>query len=111
MDFKLDPPRTKSRKQADLVLISSVLQTTTAAQPVSFMVDSVQLWRQEEVERVKSCMLRMFNLTTLAGHMAPRKRTAPASFTKEESPAKGARCRTLGQYPTGTEMLEFVAQR
>ena len=43
-DFKLDPPRTHaSKKQAALVLISSVLQTSSAEQPASFMVDSVQL--------------------------------------------------------------------
>ena len=48
VDFKLDPPRTKSRKQAALVLVSSVLQSTSAAQPASFTVDSVQLLQQEK---------------------------------------------------------------
>ena len=55
-DFKLDPPRTQaSKKQAALVLISSVLQTSSAAQPASFMVDSVQLLQQTEVNVVKGC--------------------------------------------------------
>ena len=56
-DFKLDPPRTQaSKKQAALVLISSILQESSAGQPASFMVDSVQLLQQTEVDAVKGCL-------------------------------------------------------
>ena len=107
-DFKLDPPRTQAKKkQAALVLISSVLQINSAGQPVSFMVDSVQLLQPSEVDTVKSCLKRMLYLTTLAGHMTSRKRTAPASLTHEESPAKASKCRALGRHPTATPVPEF----
>ena len=36
------------------------------------MVDSVQLLQQSEVDTVKSCLKRLLDLTTLAGHMASR---------------------------------------
>ena len=107
-DFKLDPPRTQAtKKQAALVLISSVLQANSAGQPSSFMIDSVQLLQPSEVDAVKSCLKRMLYLTTLAGHMASRKRTAPASLTHEESPAKASKCRALGRHPTATPVPEF----
>ena len=107
-DFKLDPPRTQAtKKQAALVLISSVLQASSAGQPSSFMIDSVQLLQPSEVDAVKSCLKRMLYLTTLAGHMASRKRTAPASLTHEESPAKASKCRALGRHPTATPVPEF----
>ena len=107
-DFKLDPPRTQAKKdQAALVLISSVLQASSAGQPASFMVDSVQLLQPSEVGTVKSCLKRMLFLTTLAGHMASRKRDAPASLTHEESPAKASKCRVLGRHPTAAPVPEF----
>ena len=107
-DFKLDPPRTQaSKKQAALVLISSVLQTSSAAQPASFMVDSVQLLQQTEVNVVKACFKRMLFLTTLAGHMSSRKRPASESTTTEKSPAKAAKCRILGRHPTAAPVPEF----
>ena len=91
-DFKLDPPRVQATKtQAALVVISSVLRVEDG-QPVSFMVDSVQLVRPEEVETVKAALKRLLFLTTLAGHMASRKRTASAALTHEDSLAKGWKC-------------------
>ena len=60
-----------------------------------------------EVDAVKSCLKRMLYLTTLAGHMASRKRTAPASLTHEESPARASKCRALGRHPTATPVPEF----
>ena len=59
-DFKLDPPRAQpKKKQAALVMISSVLQTSSAEQSASFMVDSVQLLQPGEVDEVKRCLKRM----------------------------------------------------
>ena len=108
-DFKLDPPRTHAgKKQAALVLISSVLQTHSAEQPASFMVDSVQLLQPAEVDGVKVCLKRRLFLTTLAGHMASRKRTPSFSLTLEESPAKAAKCRGLGRHPTAAPVPEFA---
>eukprot|EP00959_Pyramimonas_sp_CCMP1952_P391258 8199379-Pyramimonas_sp.AAC.1 len=53
-DFKRDPPRTQaSKKQAALVLISSILQASSAGQIASFTVDSVQLLQQTEVDAVR----------------------------------------------------------
>ena len=107
-DFKLDPPRTSAnKKQAALVLISSVLQISSAAQPASFMVDSVQLLQPAEVVDVKICLRRMLFLTTLAGHMSSRKRSASVPATLEESPTKAAKCRTLGRHPTAAPVPEF----
>jgi hypothetical protein len=107
-DFKLDPPRTQhSKKQAALVLISSVLQSSNAEQPASFMVDSVQLLQQTEVDAVKICLKRMLFLTTLAGHMSSRKRAASEPTKNEESPAKAAKCRVLGRHPTAAPVPEF----
>ena len=107
-DFKLDPPRTQaSKKQAALVLISSVLQPSSAGQPASFMVDSVQLLQQTEVDAMKVCLKRMLFLTTLAGHMSSRKRAASEPTTNKESPAKAAKCRLLGRHPTAAPVPEF----
>jgi hypothetical protein len=107
-DFKLDPPRTHAnKKQAALVLISSVLQVSSAGQPSSFMVDSVQLLQPAEVEAVKGCLKRMLFLTTLASHMSSRKRIASVPLTQEESPAKAAKCRVLGRHPTAAPVPEF----
>jgi len=107
-DFKLDPPRTHgNKKQTALVLISSVLQVSSAEQPASFMVDSVQLLQPAEVDTVKVCLKRMLFLTTLAGHMASRKRTSSVPLTHEESPAKAAKCRVLGRHPTAAPVPEF----
>ena len=54
-NFKSDPPRTQAKKtQSALVLISSALQASSAGQPASFMVDSVQLLQPSEVGEVKS---------------------------------------------------------
>ena len=78
-DFKLGPPRTSVNKtQAAIVLISSVLQMSSAEQPACFMVDSVQLLQAQEVEAVKVSLKRMLFLTTLSGHMPSRKRSAPS---------------------------------
>jgi len=108
-NFKLDPPRTHSvKKQAALVLISSVLQVSSAEQPASFMVDSVQLLQPAEADAVKVCLKRMLYLTTLAGQMATRKRTAPVPLTHEESPAKASKCRVLGRHPTAAPVPEFL---
>ena len=108
-DFKLDPPRTQaSKKQAALVLISSILQASSAGQPASFMVDSVQLLQQTEVDAVKVCLKRMLFLTTLAGHMSSRKRAASEHTTQEERPAKAAKCRALGRHPTAEPVPQFL---
>ena len=108
-DFKLGPPRTQSnKKQAALVLISSVLRASSAEQPASFMVDSVQLLQQTEVDAVKGCLKRMLFLTTLAGHMSSKKRAASEPTTNKESPAKGAKCRVLGRHPTAAPVPEFL---
>ena len=107
-DFKLDPPRMQAnKKQPALVLISSMLQESTDEQPASFMVDSVQLLQQTEVDAVKVCLKRMLFLTTLAGHMSSRKRDASESTTNTESPAKAAKCRVLGRHPTAAPVPEF----
>ena len=89
------------------MLISSVLQTNIAGQLVSFMVDSVQLLQPSEVDTVKSCLKLMMYLTTLAGHMASRKRTAPTPLTHEESPAEASKCRVLGRHPAADVMPEL----
>jgi hypothetical protein len=108
-DFKLDPPRAQpKKKQAALVLISSVLQTSSAEQSASFMVDSVQLLQPGEVDEVKRCLKRMVFFTTLAGHMASRKRASLVAVTEGESPAKAAKCRELGRHPTAALVPEFV---
>ena len=107
-DFKLDPPRTSAnKKQAALVLISSVLQMSSAGQPVSFMVDSVQLLQPAEVDAVKNCLKRLLFLTSLAGHMASRKRSASMPATFEESPSKAAKCRSLGRHPTAAPVPQY----
>jgi hypothetical protein len=107
-DFKLDPPRTSAnKKQAALVLISSVLQMSSAGQPVSFMVDSVQLLQPAEVDAVKNCLKRLLFLTSLAGHMASRKRSASMLATFEESPSKAAKCRSLGRHPTAAPVPQY----
>lgn len=89
-DFKLDPPRTQAeKKHVALVLISSVLQASSAGQPASFAVDSVQLLQQTEVDAAKGCLKRMLFLTMLAGHAAPfeqqrsrfKNRTQRTNFT------------------------------
>ena len=69
-DSMLDPIRTHGdEKQTALVLISSVLRVSSAEQPASFMVDSVQFLQPAEVDAVKVCLKRLRFLTTLAGHM------------------------------------------
>ena len=90
---KLDPPRTQtSKKQAALVLISSILQESSAGQPASFMVDSVQLLQQTEVDAVKVCLKRMLFLNTLAGHMSSRKRAASfENLFRSSAPQRAAR--------------------
>ena len=103
-DFNMSVPRSRAnQKQAALIVISAVLR------PNSFMVDSVQLLQPEEVETVKSCLKRMLYHSILAGHMTSRKRTASASWTTEESPAKGSKCRRLGRSPTATVVPEMEA--
>ena len=105
-DFKLDPPHTSpSKKQAALVLISSVLQAGSAEQPASYMVDSVQLLQPAEVDNVKAALKRLLFLTTLAGHTSSRKRKLFP--TSEESPAKASKCRTLGRHPTAPLVPEL----
>jgi hypothetical protein len=108
-DFKLDPPRSiANKKQAALVLISAVLQVAGAGQPGSFMVDSVQLLQPAEVDAVKDCLKRLLFLTSLAGHMASRKRNASMSSTIEESPTKAAKCRSLGRHPTAALVPQYT---
>ncbi len=107
-DFKLNPPRSSAnKKQAALVLISSVLEVGSAGQPVSFMVDSVQLLQPAEVDAVKNCLKRLLFLTSLAGHMASRKRNASTSATVEESPTKAPKCRSLGRHPTAEPVPQY----
>ena len=107
-DFKLDPPRTQtSKKQAALVLISSVLQESSAEQPASFIMDSAQLLHQTEVNEVKVCLKRLLYLTVLAGHMSSKKRSASEPTNDKESPTKAAKCRALGRHPTGAPVPEF----
>ena len=108
-DFKLDPPRTRTnKKQAAIVLISSVLQVSSAEQPACFMVDSVQLLQPDGVEAVKVSLKRLIYLIALAGHMSSRKRTASGPLKHEESPAKAAKCRALGRHPTAAPVPEFL---
>ena len=71
------------------------------------MMDSAQLLQQTEVDAVKGCLKRMLFLTTLAGHMPARKRAASEHTTKEESPAKAAKCRALGRHPTAAPVPQF----
>ena len=107
-DFKLNPPRSSAnKKQAALVLISSVLQVSGAGQPGSFMVDSVQLLQPAEIDAVKDCLKRLVFFTSLAAHMASRKRNASMSSTVEESPTKAAKCRTLGRHPTAAPVPQY----
>ena len=108
-DFKLDPPRSiANKKQTALVLISSVLQVIGAGQPGSFMVDSVQLLQPAEVDAVKDCLKRLVFFTSLAAHMASRKRNASMSSTVEESPTKAAKCRSLGRHPTAAPVPQYT---
>ena len=67
----------------------------------------MQLLQQTGVDAVKSCLERMFFLTTLAGHISSRKRPASEPTTNEESPAKAAKCRVLGRHPTVAPVPEF----
>ena len=107
-DFKLDPPRTRTnKKQSALVLMSSVLQESSAGHPASFMVESVQLLQPSEVDAVKTCLKRMMVPTTLAGHMASRKRTSSGHLTHGESPTKASKRRALGRHPTAAPVPEF----
>ena len=107
-DFKMDPPRTHTiKKQAAIVVISSILAEASAEQPASFMVDSVQLLQPTEVNEVKICLKRMLFLTTFAGHMSSRKREAVGPPTQEESPTKAGRCRALGRHPSAPPLPEF----
>ena len=91
-DFKLDPPRSQSdkQKQAALVLISSVLQESSAGQPACFMVDSVQLLTPTDVDKVKPCLKRLLYLTTLAGHMASMGKDWASFLNKRREPGEGA---------------------
>ena len=100
-DFKLDSPRTR-KKQAAIVLISSVLKERSAEQPACFMVESVQLLQQDEVDKAK-----VFILTALTAPLSSRKRSASSPLTHDESPAKAAKCRVLGRHPASTSLPEF----
>ena len=59
-DSMLDPTRTLGdEKRTALVLISSVPQVSSAQQPASFMVDSVQFLQPAEVDAVKVRLKRL----------------------------------------------------
>ena len=105
--FKLDPPRS-TKSQAALILISDVLQASTAEKPASFMVDSVQLLSAEEAQRAVPVLKQFIHFTCLAhkGGQNARKRSS-AYWTESESPANAAKCRLLGRSPTGEVLPEY----
>ena len=93
-DFKLDPPR-GGKSQAALITIRTVLEESNEL-PTSFLVETVQLLSADEVSRMIPVMRKMIYFTSLGLQMADRK-CATEGWSEIESPAKAARCRTLGR--------------
>ena len=105
-DLKLDPPR-GAKTQAAMISISAILDSS-AEQPTSLLVDTVQLLTAEDATtRLTPVMRKMICFTALSSQMADRKR-AIEGWSEEESPGKAARCRTLGRSPTGQELPEYT---
>ena len=104
-DFKLDPPR-GGKTQAALITIRTVLEASNEL-PTSLLVETVQLLSADEVSRMIPVMRKMIYFTSLGLQMADRKR-ATEGWSETESPAKAARCRTLGRSPTGAELPDYA---
>ena len=120
-DFTLTPPKTGDRSQMALVSVTGVLaQKGGAAEPAvtpggagepagaaevttAVLVERVQLLAPSDAARVRHVLKQ---LITVAGQVRGSTRPALPTWSQEESPAKVAKCRQLGRWPTGDSVPE-----
>ena len=120
-DFTLTPPKTGDRSQMALVSVTGVLaQKGGAAEPAvtpggagepagaaevttAVLVERVQLLAPSGAARVRHVLKQ---LITVAGQVRGSTRPALPTWSQEESPAKVAKCRQLGRWPTGDSVPE-----
>ena len=105
-DFKLDPPR-GTQKQTALVVISNVLSSGRADEPVNFIVDSIMLLPRDDVTKIAASMKKLLYYTAAATQLNTRKRAR--AWDETFSPAKALKCRTLSRHPTGEELPDYKA--
>ena len=93
--------------QMALVMVCAVATDNEKA-TTSVMVERVQLLAPSDVQKVRRVLKQ---LITMAVQMpGGTKRQAAPTWSQETSPAKAAKCRELGRWPTGESMPEeFVA--
>ena len=107
MDFMLTPPK-RAKQQAALVMICGTLEhsnsATSAEQPVqNFLVEPIQLLHDNDAQVAKASLLKLISLIAFAGQFGAEKRKK-SGWSAEESPAKVAKCSSIGRYPTGDEI-------
>ena len=86
--YRLDPPRGGSQH---------ALVTITAKTPDAFIVESVQLLKEEEAEKASQSLLRMLYY---AMHLYGRDRKRAAEWSEDFSPSVARKCKRVGRYPS-----------
>ena len=106
-DYKLDPPK-NAKEQAALISVTGVtdVDPDNAQQPIKgFIADDVQLLTLEEANALKTMFRQWMYSAALTGQVS-RKRDRE-SWSPEEHPALGGKCRSLGRSPTGPELPDY----
>ena len=110
MDFMLTPPK-RVPQQAALIVICGILEDDksiiSAEQPVrNFLVESVLPLHEHDAKVAKESLLKVISFIELAKQSAAVKRVT-SRCEAESSPAKIAKCRSIGRYPSGKEIAAY----
>ena len=82
-------------------------EESNAVQPArNFLVESVMLLHDDDAIAAKTSLLKLVSLIALVGHSAVVKRER-SGWSVDASPAKMAKWRTIGRYPTGEEIPAY----
>jgi len=101
VSYRLDPPR--GQTQCALVTITNKIGD-------DFIIESVQLLREDQVQTTKSSMLKLMNLAQKIGNRDKRK---IVDWTQDEdgSPWKARKCTALGRSPTEAPLPSYEAPK
>ena len=101
--YRLDPPPRGGKGQCALV-------TMTNKKGDDFIIESVQLLQEDQVQTTKNSMLKLMHLAQKVGSRDKRKEVE-WTHEQDESPWKARKCTALGRSPTEAELPLFAEKK
>jgi hypothetical protein len=99
-DYKLDPPKTGTKVQHALLLLSGINATTT---PATIMVEHIQLLNDADAAIVAKVLKQLMLISKTSRPMGSKR---PPCWTSEVSPMIAKKCRQLSACPTADDLSD-----